>query len=265
VEKKELHNMKRHRGGFFTLGLAVMIGMASEARAATLVLSIEVGGTTIYSVPGNATKVTANVGNVQTALDGAGLSAYSFTNLGATSNNPGTSGEVGGYILTSGTLDVGTGLGAGTVLTIVVTEGGFTAPASGLHPSLFATATANYAGTTTASTQTDVGSFSDSTTPTPVTASTPTITQTSNATQMDGHQQTVSTSVPSYVTPYTLTNTLTVGLVQSSSGGGSDGLTGKTSLISAIPEPGSLVLMLTSLPLPLVMLGLRRRRRRAAV
>jgi hypothetical protein len=234
--------------------------MANEARAASLTLTVLSGSTTIYTTTGGATKVTADINALNAALVGAGLGGYTFSSLGGSSNNPGTSGPAGGYIITGGTLDVTTGgAGAGTPLKIVLTEGGFTSPSSGALESLSDTATSNYAGVVAGSTQTNVGNFVDSSV---VNMSTPPITHTFAG--KPGFSTTSLMGLPSYVTAYTLTSTMTVSLTADPSGTkGSDGFTDQVT-VSSIPEPASLVLMLTGMPLPLVVLGLLRRHRAAA-
>jgi len=271
MEKKELHSMNKHRGRFLALGLMALIGfMASEARAANLVLTVYSGtgttGTVIYTQTGGTTTVNAIVNTLNSDLASHGFGAYTFSNLGASSNNPGTSGPVGGFILTSGNMNVATsGSGAGTPITIAVTEGGFQAPSGNSGASLFDSGQANYAGTTPASTTAHSGSFSDSSSP-PVAATVTLPVLTSNGTQSDTHEASGSMVLPPYVTPYTLTTISTVSLVANPNGtGGSVGINDKVSVIAAaVPEPASLVVMLTGMPLPLVVLGLLRRRRRAA-
>jgi hypothetical protein len=247
-------------------GLAAMTGlMASESRAASLTISVMQGSTTIYSTTGGATKVTANVTALNADLIANGLGGYSFSSLGGSSNNPGTSGPVGGYIITTGTLDVTPGgAGEGTPLTVVLTQSGFTAPASGTGSMLSDTATANYVGVLGGSTQSNTGTFSDSSSPA-VTGTAGPITQTYTGSS-PGFNMTVSTPLAAYVTPYTLTSTSMISLTGNPAGSqGSDGFSNQVQVIStSIPEPASIVMMLTGMPLPLVVLGLLRRRRATA-
>jgi hypothetical protein len=51
--------------------------------------------------------------------------------------------------------------------------------------------------------------------------------------------------------------------MKGSAAASTDQITVSTKFVSAIPEPASLVMMLTGMPLPLVVLGLLRRRRAA--
>jgi hypothetical protein len=263
MEKKELHSMARHRGLFLALGLAALIGlMAREGRAETLTLSVYAGtattGTPIYTVTGGVNAVTANVGVLNTDLAGAGFAAYSFTSLGGSSNQPGsTTAGVGGFVQTTGSMSVAHGLsGESTPITIVLTEGGFTLPPAA--PTLSDTATGNMGGLTSSS-QTDSGQFTDSSTPTPKTVNTP-----SNVLTSSGIA-TTSATLGAYVVPFTLNSVTTLSLdAASSTLPGSDGFSNRVFVASSVPEPASIVMMLTGMPLPLVVLGLLRRRRRAA-
>jgi len=253
--------MSKLRGLFFSLGLAALTGfMASEAQAETLTLSVYAGTNTtvapIYTVTGTSpTAVTANTGILNSDLAGAGFGAYSFTNLGGSSNNPGDN-TVGSFILTSGNLTVTSGgSGEGTAITVVLSEGGFTLPAS--SSSLLDRAQSNVAGASMSS-QMSTGTFTDATS---TTVSTPLITLGTT-----GGDMTHTSSLGTYVTPFTLESQTTLAMTAASaSGPGSNGFSQKVTVgASAVPEPASLVLMLTGMPLPLVVLGLIRRRRAAA-
>lgn len=250
--------MSRPRGLLLCLGLAAMLGlMTSEARAGTLTLSVFAGTDTtapaIYSIVGGTTAVTADTGILNGNLAAAGFGAYSFTNLGGSSNNPGsTTIGVGAFILTSGNL-VATpgGSGEGTPITVVLFEDGFTLPANGA--TLEDTATANIAGAT--GTMDSTGIFADATS---TTVTTPTASLTSSGIA------TTSAPLGAYVTPFTLDSQTTLTLTAAGSTlPGSNGFSQKI-VVTAIPEPASLVMMLTGMPLPLVVLGLLRRRRAAA-
>jgi len=263
MEKKELDSMSRLRGLFFSLGLAALTGlMASEAQAETLTLSVFAGTDTtvapIYTVTGGATAVSANVGVLNSDLAGAGFGAYTFSNLGGLSNNPGSvQVGVGAFIQTTGGMSITAGgSGEGTPITIVLTEGGFTLPPAA--PTLSDTATGNMGGLTSSS-QTDSGQFTDSSTPTPKTVNTP-----SNVLTSSGIA-TTSATLGAYVVPFTLNSVTTLSLdAASSTLPGSDGFSNRVFVASSVPEPASIVMMLTGMPLPLVVLGLLRRRRRAA-
>jgi hypothetical protein len=268
METKELHSMSKHRGLFLALGLTALIGLtAREAGAASMTLTVSLNGTQIYTVTGTQQAVSAVTTTLNSDLSGTG---YTFSSLSGASNNTGTSAL--GFISDSGNLSFTPG-GSGGVLTISVAEAGFTAPVGGGGATLTSTSTANYsaaqAGTdsTTPSYDNYTGMFTDSTSPTPVTATTPLIVLPANGGQADNHTLANSVPIPPYIVPYTLTSTTTIDLTSpaGATSPANDVFTGKTSVVSAaVPEPASIVMMLTGMPLPLVVMGLLRRRRRAA-
>ncbi len=145
--------MRKHRGILMAMGLAAMIGiMAGEARAGTLTLSVYAGagtgGALIDSFTGGSTSITltgAQLGVLNSDLGAAGFSAYSFTGLNGTSNNPGVSAlayiQVGGQLaaLTSGT-------GMGKDVTVVLNEDSFSSPSSATGNMLENAGNANYKG-----------------------------------------------------------------------------------------------------------------------
>jgi hypothetical protein len=77
---------------------------------------------------------------------------------------------------------------------------------------------------------------------------------------------TAMAGLPPYGLPFQLTNTTTIVLDSLSTDPafpGNDVFTGTTSVL-AIPEPASLIMMVTGMPVSLVVMGLFRRRRGAA-
>jgi hypothetical protein len=236
-----------------------MLGlMTSEARAASLTLSVFAGTDTtapaLYSIVGGANAVTADTTILNGNLAAGGFGAYSFSNLGGSSNNPGsTTVGVGAFVLTSGNLLVTPGgSGGGTPITVVLTEDGFTLPSNGAE--LQDTATANIASAS--GSQDSTGIFEDATS---TTVTTPTASLTSSGIT------TTSAPLGTYVTPFALTSVTTLSLTAApgSTLPGSNGFSQKI-VVTAIPEPASVVMMLTGMPLPLVVLGLLRRRRHGA-
>jgi hypothetical protein len=248
--------MMKHRGLILALGLTALLGLsARESRAANMTLEVIYGGTT-YITTGSATAVTANLTVLNGDLAGSG---YTFSGLSGSSNN--TTATSNAFVNDSGTLNFAPG-GAGGTLTIIVSESGFTAPASGTGNSLSSSQGATYANTTASSSQSDVGNFNDGK---GVNKSLPTVAPTLFGTTTMSQIGNATTSLPAYATPFTLTTTTTISLGASSSSTASDVFTSQT-LISSnpVPEPASLIMMLTGMPLPLVVVGLLRRRRAAA-
>jgi hypothetical protein len=265
VGQKDVFSMKKHRKIFLGLGLAALFGLSAPgARAETMTLSVFLNGssTPLYTISGTAQGVSAEVSALNANLATAGT-GYSFSSLAGASDFPGSTGATGGYVSDAGNLTLAPGTTGGT-LTIVVTEGGFTAPSSGTTNTLTGAATSIFSGAATASTQTFNGNFVDNSS---VNVTTPTTTQSSTGALSNVHGTSTSASVPVYVLPYTLTNTTTISLATAgSSSNANDVFTGKTSIVAAtvVPEPASLVMMVTGMPLPLVVMGLLRRRRAAA-
>jgi hypothetical protein len=262
MEKKELVSMKKHRGLFLAMGLAALMGLvASEARAETLNLTVYAGsgttGTVIYTETGGVTAAQFSASALTTALGGAGFSAYTFSNIGASSNNPGSATNA--FINTSGVMTVGSGTGADTPITVVVSETGFMAPGSISGNTLNGFVTANFLNDTTSSASQN-GTFADSSSPA-VTAATGPLNLTTS-----GSGAPTSATLGAYVTPFTLTTESVISVSPASSTTtGTFSFTNKVFVTSTgvIPEPASIVMMLTGMPLPLVMMGLLRRRRAA--
>jgi hypothetical protein len=268
--------MPRHHGIGAILALVAVFGFAAgDCRAESITMVISWNGNTFTAMgtagpfvgpgsgPAGAQQVlNINVGALNSNLAALG-SAYSFSNLGVITNFPGTTTSTGGFLQTSGALDVAT---TGTAGPIVVTgsESGFTAPTSSPPTMLFTGATANYTGTTSTSTQSSTGSFMDSGSLAAMAGPVP---LPSNGTVTDSHNGSASTGpLPAYVTPYTLTNQMTLNLTPRGASQGSDGFSGQTSVVTVgVPEPTSVVVCLTGMPVLLVIVGLRRRRRGVVV
>jgi hypothetical protein len=267
MEKKEQHSMKKHRGLFLGLGLVALLGLsASESRAETMTLTVSLNGTQIYSVTGadsqSVTADTSTGGALNSALLGTG---YVFTGLSGSSNWTSTTGGSFSFVSDSGILQAAAG-GTGGTLTIVVSEDGFVSPASGTGNQLISNQTAIFTGATSSSTQTYVGNFTDSGSVNQNLGTSPaSLLGTTSAAQA----ATGTLALGAYATPFTLTNTTTITLGSASTDPtfpGNVNFTGTTSVTAGgvIPEPASLVMMVTGMPLPLVVMGLLRRRRAAA-
>jgi hypothetical protein len=246
--------MRKHCGFLSILGLTAMMGlMASQAHAETMTLTVYAGsgtsGAVIYQTMGSANAVTADLGSggLNDQLVAAGFGAYVFGNLGGTSNFT-SSPTLEQHVAVAGGLDVTSGgAGAGTPITILVTEDGFTQPPQGKE--LFDGATVSF-GASTGSVD-NTGTFSG----TPGSVSPASLTDTSNP-----PQSTASVAITSTPIPYTL-GSMSVITLNTASGASSGNLTFTNSVaVTGVPEPASLVMMLTGIPLPLVVLGLLRRR-----
>lgn len=246
--------MKKHRVVFLALGLAALVGLsAPEARAGNVTLTLTwAGGTTgpidftspFAQLGSTADSLTIDTGVLNSFLAGNG-SNLSFSALEADSNNP---GDPSGAVLRQTGNEIISGAGGSNSITIVATQDGFTSPSG--SGTLTQAAGANFTGTTT-STQASSGSLDA----TPV--SVPTFTGPGGFTM-------ANVSANGNPAGYTLTTTSDITLAGSANST-SDQFSNKlTFAVAAVPEPASLIMMLTGMPLPLVVLGLLRRRRAAA-
>ncbi len=256
--------MKRHRSisRILTLGLSALVGLAAhECSAGTLTITVFGGGLPVagYTTTGTAQSVTVDVDELDAMLKAAG-SAYSFSSLGAVSDYAGQTGSVGAYLNTSGTVSVSATGGSTSALTIFTSEDGWTSPTAVSTSRLVDTATANYTGLAAdslrrTSATTDFAGFIDSSSPA-VSAVTLGFALNANGTVNDVHSGSASTAFGKYLTPFDLSNTLTVELTpRTKNTPGSDSFSGVTSLTTN-PEPASLVMMLVGISV--VILTLRR-------
>lgn len=251
--------MARQHGKALVLALSALIGLiAGEARAEVITFTIDIPGFTIDATPftspvaghpaGTAFTVDVNALNAVLAADG---SAYQFSSLGGMSNFPG--GAAGSLILTYG---VGTLLtGNNTSLKITETEAGFTSPPPGagvLTSASGGTFLQGPGGTLTSS-----SSFNSTHTPDQ------TFTAVGDNFPFSRMNQ---VGVP-ITTLYSLDNVATISnlpLAVTTAGGVTNPSIGGSvsAIVSAVPEPTSIVMLLTGMPLPLVVMGLVRRFRR---
>jgi len=262
-EEKELSNMPKHRRLFWSLALSALIGlMASEARAETITMTLTVGGGPSFVVD-----AVAVVGATTYNVDSTGIAAinsflatngseYRFVSLGGSSNFPGDPTQ--GQLVATGEIhSVGTA-GANAVLSLSESEAGFTSP-TGPSGTLMSSSTGNFTNQPAGGGHTASSSFNAIVTPTYSVLST--------TTNPNGAAGAASVGVAPVPTLYKLDNAITFGLAHPASTGpdivDSFGVTA-TIRANAVPEPASLVTMLTGLPLPLVVVGLLRRRRAMA-
>ena len=261
--------MKRHRGLFLGLAVAALMCLpAGRARAEAITMSVQVGTGPIMDLAtfggvGTSGGYTMNDAAI-TALNGfltTNGSQYQFstsgaTVLGGTSNFP---GSTEGQLTMSGTL---LSVQAGSaLLTIVESESAFTSP-TGPSGTLTSSSTGDFDNQPAGPAHTASSSF---TTSTNNTTSTPDYTVSSlNSGNNPGSGGMASVGLTSVPTLYTLTNTITFNLAAGTTAVPVvDGFS-VIATVTAIPEPTSLVMMLTGMPVPLVLLGILRRRRASA-
>jgi len=274
--------MLKDRRLLLSLALSALVGLkASECRAETISMTLSVtgagsalvldglagvtAGATSYNVSG-----TAGPGNYPgtgafTAINAylaANGSIYQFTALGGASNFPGS--PLPANLTVTGEIHaVATG-GTNAGLTLTESEHGFTNPSAGTPATLTSSSSGNFTNANPGT-----GHEANSSIGTPTT-STPSYTVLSTSTAVNPGVNTGPRSVAVGSTPtlYTLTNIITWGVsapgLNKPPAGGADVIDqfGVTAQVNAIPEPASLVVFLTGMPLPLaVVFGLMRRRR----
>jgi hypothetical protein len=264
MEKKELRSMKRHRGVILGLALSALMGLwSSQAQAESITMTIQVGAGPVVDL--------ATFGGVGTAqgytMDAAAItslnlflstsgSQYQFsttgaTTLGGTSNHPGSDAQ--GQLTLGGTiLSVGPGEPS---LTLTETEDMFTSP-TGPAGTLMSSSTGNFSGQPSGGGHSAESSF-NSTTAGPFSVL-------SSGTSPNPQGGMASVGLAPVSTLYTLTNTIVFGLAAGTTANPIvDGFS-VIATVQAVPEPASLVMMLTGNPIPLVVLGMLRRRQASA-
>ncbi len=216
--------------------------------------TITVAGSLVSSSSSTSFQVNTTTLNSLLATDG---SAYQFSALGVSSDWSGSTGSQGASLQTSGGLFVLTGgTGVTGALTITVSEDGFLAP-TGKNGSLESTSIANFTNTTAGDKDASTSSYQG----TPGTI----LVSTSTGPVANDYSPNHSDSIGTVSSGYTLGNLLAISLTKNTTSEAQLGFSGTAQVFAAsVPEPASLVMMLTGMPLPLVVLGLLRRRRRAA-
>ena len=259
--------MRRHQGFFLGLALSALIGLsANQAQAGAIQIIIALGGIPIFTMSSTSPDEMINVDVVglNHALAAQG-SEYQFVSLGGTSNYTGTgSGPIGtGFLEVHGELQIpANSSGTNTPLIVTETQSGFLAPT----------------GATATLTSISAGTFTNEAINTGYTvssacniSSSPFIPNGSVAYNIwapyNGNSfftngpGGASTTTPSALTSgYQLTNVVTFGLVPFDPTQTVDLKFLPQVTLSSVPEPASVVILLTGLSLPLVYLSVRRRR-----
>ncbi len=249
--------MKKHRGLFLAFGLLGLLGLLPQtAHAGTLTMVVSWSGGSLTITPtspdvqAGASSDSFNV--TTTALNGdlkkAGVN-LSFTNLSANTQGAGsTYFPTSGTVNESGTVAYAANGGTHSSVMISTSISGFSAPTgTGIVNS---TSSALFTNANAGATQMWSTSYQG--------ATETSHTFTANGTSPQSlNSPTITNNIGAIASGYSLDNSATISLTK-----GTD-VFGVSTVMSAVPEPTSIVLMLTSMPLPLVVMGLIRRRRRA--
>ena len=240
--------MKKHRRLLWSLGLSALMGlMAGETRAGSITLSVDLNGVVIYTATSVAPdqSVQAALGALNTAL-GAHGSAYRFTGLNAQSNYTGASD---GSLQTGFQLNTSGGGTTAAVLSIDTVQTGFLSPTG---KDGMVTSTAGGSFNTATGSLSYTSDYQGANTPTLVfpVAGTASYSSTTGA-----------IPVGTVASGYQLSDHFLISLTKGPAVflGGTGGVT----LTAGVPEPASIVMLLTSMPVPLAFLGLIRLRRKA--
>jgi len=240
--------MQKHRGFILGLALSALVGlMGNQAHATSITLSVDLNGVVIFTATSSAPdqSVAASLVAVNTAL-GAHGSAYKFTGLSAQSNFTGTSL---GSLQTTFQLNTSGPGSTAAVLSIDTVQSGFLSP-TGPGGSVVSTAGGSFSTATGSLSYTS--DYQGALTPNLVFP----VSGTNSYSGTTG-------SVPIGTIPsgYSLSNHFLISLTKGPSVflGGTGGV-----VVTAVPEPASIVPMLLGMPLPLAVVFALIRRRRLA-
>jgi hypothetical protein len=259
------------------VGLGVLLATigAGEAMAgpnyqiAITITDTTTSTTTNFVIPWTSPNNTANPSNPNLIVVSAGfttnpsVTGVALTGLQASTTTTATSTSLN--IQGTATLQ-GTTSDSYTV-TVTTFNNGYTTPV-GTIATLSQSESGTYTYTTDSGATQTFNSWYNSTNPTTPTPSgqNPGL-QTiaiplASSTTLSGSQNTPgSTTFSPYVQPYALTNQITLNIRGTGNANNSIiGFQGSTT-ITAVPEPASLVMMLTGMPVPLMVLGMLRRRK----
>jgi hypothetical protein len=251
----------RHFLTCIACGLSVLALTAAEARATSLTLTVteSSGGATVSILDNTALDSNPTVGVIDVLTSGLNplLSNYLFTALGATSNAPGNSTQA--MLAQDGTARLIAGVGTGSI-SITASDVDYNLP-SGPGGFLRSSASDTYTNAPTGDSHAFTSWFNPSNALNARDVPSPTVTLLAvDPPYPNSHSGDATPTPVTLTTPYGLTSTAVLTLT-----GGTPGLpaqiqyTGSTT-ISAIPEPASLALMLTAVPVTLF--GALRRPRR---
>ena len=258
--------MKRFCGHLrFCLSLSVVVGlMASQASAGSLTLVVTAADGVSTTITGGPLGTLTNGGNTLTVTSIAALntflntngSAVQFNSLAASSDfAPGGGVATGSFVTQSGSVYFDTALAGTGVVTVQAFQTGFVLP-TGPAGVMQSSATANYTQAPTGSTETFTSSYNSTVNALPLTS-------TSTDVSQNNYSPSNNTAIPTFVTPFEVSNTTAVVLLPNLTNQATDGFSGSTTVTTtSVPEPASLALVFTGIPF--VVVGWLRRRRAVA-
>jgi hypothetical protein len=251
-----LRKGRRHLLMGVACGLGMMALAASEARAASLIITVSesVGGASVTIDDNGALDTNLAIGVIDVAagsLNG-NLNNYTFSGLSASSNSPGDPTQA--FLKQLGTAVLNDG-GTGSV-TVLASDVDYNIPGAG-PGSLFSSASNTYTNAANGDSQGFTSWFNPSNALGATEVTSPTVTLTAlTPPNPNSHSGDAATTPVTLTVPYGLTNSTTLTLTVA---GSSNQFTGATTITaSAIPEPASLALLASAVPFTL--LGAYRRR-----
>jgi hypothetical protein len=253
----------------FCLSLCAVVGLviSSQARAGSLSLLVTAADGNSILIQGAPVGTYTNGGNTLTVTSIATLNTFLLTNgtalqfngLQASSDFAPTSGSAAGSFVTqSGSLYYNTSAPSADtgVVTVQAFQQGFLLP-SGLTGTMQTSSTALFTSAPAGSTQSFASTYNG-------TLSSAAQTATSTGLAQNNDKFTANDNIPSFVTPFEISNTMTFSILPNAIQQATDGFVGSTTITAAvIPEPASLVLMAMGMPLFLMFAALYKRRRAA--
>jgi len=245
------------------LALIVLFGLASsQARAGSLTIVVTAADSASETITGGPLGTVSNGGNTLTvtgivalnAFLAANGSAVQFSSLGASSNfAPGGGDSTGSFVTQTGALFYNTALAGTGVVSVQVFQSGFVLP-SGPTGTMTGAATAQYTAAPAGSSETFSSTYNSTVNAVPLTS-------TSTGTAQNSYNPKSSTNIPTFVTPFELSNLTTFNILPNpGSSQATDQFAGSTQVnVNSVPEPASIALFLTG-NIGLVILSLLRRR-----
>jgi len=260
----------------FCAGLGVLIAATGTpvARGATIyeitvtIADLTTATSTSFLVLKGDPNDTNSNPNAITA-DGAFLTASSaasgltFTALSADTSSTAAATQLNAH----GTFSLNPGVSDHYLVTILTTHDTYTLPPAASSANLSQSESGTYTFTGAGNTQTSQSWYSPTNTANSILPpGTPPVVIPIPATTGNESRgtPTVSAVISPYVTPYALTNRIIVDITGNGSANNSVVQANSATTLASVPEPASLVMFLTGMPLPLVVVGLLRRRRRVA-
>jgi hypothetical protein len=218
--------------------------------------------TTPFSIPfasPNNTSTNPNQIVVSAAFNTA-ATGVSLTGLQATTNSTATSTNLG----IQGTATVQDSSSDSYTITITTQNNGYTqpvGPSGTITQSESGTYTFTPPGTQTFQSWYNASNTPSQTGPSPGVSNIAVPNSFTPPTTASASSSTLSAGFSPFVTPYALTNTLILNISGNDTANNSVAQFQGSTTITAVPEPASLVMILTGMPMPLMVLGMLRRRK----